>query len=183
LIEPGDGLTVFLDRDGVINRRRADHVKSWAEFEFIPGSLQALARLRRMNGRVVVITNQASVGRRLLGPEELIGIHRRMREAVFISGGRIDGIYACVHLPDEGCQCRKPGTRLFEQASAELGIELSDSFMVGDSDSDVAAARAVGARPVLISATGRNGHGPDVAVVSSLAEAVDLIAELARTPC
>jgi D-glycero-D-manno-heptose 1,7-bisphosphate phosphatase len=183
LIESGDGLTVFLDRDGVINRRRADHVKSWAEFEFIPGSLEALARLRRMNGRAVVITNQASVGRRLLSQEELIGIHQRMRKAVFISGGRIDGIYACVHLPEEGCRCRKPGTQLFEQATAELGIDLFDSFMVGDSDSDVAAARAVGARPVLISATGRNGHGPELAVASNLNEAVDLISELRRTPC
>lgn len=169
---------MFLDRDGVINRRRPGHVKSWDEFEFLPGSLEALARLRRLQARAIVITNQASVGRGLLSQDELDVIHRRMADAIFISGGLIDGIYTCVHRPEDGCRCRKPGTELFVQASSELGITLGHSFMIGDSDSDIAAARAVGARPILLSQTGPNGHGPDVSVVSDLIEAVRLIAAM-----
>src|SRR5690348_8882663 len=141
---------LFLDRDGVINRQRPDHVKSWAEFEFLPGALDGLALLHAMGLRVVVITNQAVVGRGLLRPEDLFLIHQRMSAAVSAAGGRIERAYACVHTPEVGCRCRKPATALLEQASIELGISLPSSFMAGDSRRDLDAARAVGCVPILI---------------------------------
>jgi histidinol-phosphate phosphatase family protein len=168
---------VFLDRDGVINRVRPDHVKSWAEFEFLPNVLLALARLRELGRRVVVITNQAAVGRRLLAPDDLSRIHRQMSLAVQVAGGQIDAIYVCPHLPDSGCGCRKPGAGLFLQASAELKISLAASVMVGDTESDILAARSAGCFPILITPfplASLNG----VAMAADLAGAVTLIERL-----
>jgi histidinol-phosphate phosphatase family protein len=185
LSKPNGAITVFLDRDGVINRRRPDHVKSWEEFEFLPHSLEALARLHRMRARVIIITNQAVVGRGVIAQDQLIDIHRRMGEAVAKAGGRIERIYACPHTPEAGCGCRKPGTELLRRASAELGVALDHSFMVGDSESDVLAGRAVGSQPVLIQDGGPNGH-TDLPVVRDLTEAVDVIAQAANggaPPC
>jgi len=162
---------VFLDRDGVINRRRPDHVKTWDEFEFLPGVLAALATLRSMNAHVVVVTNQGAVGRGLLTPEDLGRIHTRMLQTIRAAGGHVEAIYACLHAPGDGCACRKPAPTLFQRASAELGIRLSDSIMVGDSPTDVAAARAAGCRPVLIDG-GEAAHDDDVVAVKDLAAAV-----------
>ena len=174
-------LTVFLDRDGVINRRRPDHVKSWEEFEFLPGSLEALAQLREIEARVIVITNQAAVGRGLIGQEDLARLHSRMTEIVRESGGLIEGIYACPHLPEARCACRKPGTELFMRASSELGVDLNDSFMIGDSPTDVLAANAVGCRPVFITEENRGQLAEGCLVARDLLEAVHLIAaETAR---
>src|ERR1700693_1615644 len=92
-------LAVFLDRDGVINQQRPDHVKSWDEFEFLPGVLDALARLHQMKVRVAVVTNQAVVGRGLIQENDLLAIHERMRATVALAGGNIERIYSCVHAP------------------------------------------------------------------------------------
>src|SRR3989441_8762934 len=162
---------VFLDRDGVINRRRPDHVKSWEEFEFLPGVLEALAALRSMDTRVIVITNQSVVGRGLLAAEGLRQIHTRMLQAIRATGGHVEAVYACLHAPAEGCTCRKPAPTLFYRASDDLGIRLSDSIMVGDSPTDVDAARAARCRPVLISG-GEAAHDDDVVAVTDLAAAV-----------
>src|ERR671931_161763 len=86
---------VLLDRDGVINRRRHDHVRSWADFEFLPGSLEALRRLARAGERVVVLTNQSAVGRGLIGLQELDDLHRRMRATVAEASGHIEAVLAC----------------------------------------------------------------------------------------
>ena len=177
---------VFLDRDGVINRRRPDHVKSWEEFEFLPGVLDALADLRSMDTRVIVITNQSVVGRGLLAAEGLRQIHTRMLQAIRATGGHVEAVYACLHAPAQGCTCRKPAPTLFYRASDDLGIRLSDSIMVGDSPTDVDAARAAGCRPVLIS-DGGNAVSPDVVAVKGLPEVVrlwrDLSAAVGAVPC
>src|SRR2546430_10859182 len=141
---------VFLDRDGLINRRRPDHVKSWEEFEFLPGVLEALAALRSIDTRVVVITNQSVVGRGLLAAEGLRRIHARMLQAIRTAGGHVEAIYACLHAPAEGCTCRKPAPTLFYRASYDLGIRLSDSIMVGDSPTDVHSPPAPRGRPIFI---------------------------------
>lgn len=172
---------VFLDRDGVINRCRSDHVKSWAEFEFLPGALPALAQLRRMGSRVVVITNQAAVGRGLLASDELTRIHEHMTIAVQAAGGRIDRVYVCPHLPDSGCGCRKPGPGLFVQASVELQISLAASFMVGDSESDVLAARSAGCFPILITRDGAGSHA-GLAIADDLLGAVTMLRQLTPQP-
>jgi len=175
---------VFLDRDGVINRRRPDHVKAWEEFEFLPGVLAALATLRSMNTPVVVVTNQGAVGRGLLSAEALGRIHTRMLQAIRAAGGHVEAIYACLHAPAENCRCRKPAPTLLQRASLELGITLPASIMVGDSRSDVEAARAAGCRPVLISDS--ELADPDVLAVKDLPAAVALWRDLSAVgaaPC
>jgi D-glycero-D-manno-heptose 1,7-bisphosphate phosphatase len=169
---------VFLDRDGVINRRRLDHVKAWAEFEFLPGALEALSQLRQMGLRSIVITNQSAVGRGLLTQEQLSSIHRQMTWHITEAGGVIERIYVCAHTPTEKCGCRKPATELFLRASRELGIELGGSIMIGDSRSDVEAAHAIGSLAILVAENGEAKTNNGVPVVRDLAQAVSVIPEL-----
>lgn len=164
---------VFLDRDGVINRRRLDHVKSWAEFEFLPGVLESLAALSLTQMKVVVITNQAAVGRGLMDEATLQAIHERMVSAIGAAGGRIAAVYACIHRPEDGCGCRKPHTELFLRAAKELGIDLSESVVIGDAPSDIQAAVSLGCPAVLIG-TDQIVLEQTVPVVTDLATAVSL---------
>jgi D-sedoheptulose 7-phosphate isomerase len=172
---------LFLDRDGVINRRRPEHVKSWAEFEFLPGALDALAEVKRAGIKVIVITNQAAVGRGLLREQELTEIHGRMLGAVAGAGGHIERVYTCPHTPEERCECRKPGTALFSRASLELGVSLRGSVMVGDSKGDVEAAQSAGCDPVLVGVRRPAGVSAEVPVVSDLVSALPLIGRLSQT--
>ena len=141
---------VFLDRDGVINRKapEGEYVESWEAFEFLPGALEALARLAELRAPIAVATNQRGVARGRLTAAELEEIHARMLAAVEAAGGRIDAVYHCPH--EGGCRCRKPEVGMFERAAAELGVTLSDAVVVGDSASDMLAAERVGALGVLI---------------------------------
>ncbi len=151
---PDSRPAIFLDRDGVINRNRADHVKSWAEFEFLPGVLDALRRLTQLEWPVVVISNQAIIGRGLVSQQTIDDISAQMTSMVWSVGGRIDRIFYCPHRPEERCNCRKPRPGLLLNAAKEMELELTRSFFVGDAESDVLAAKAVGCRPVLVK-TGR----------------------------
>lgn len=141
---------VIIDRDGVINRNRPDSVNSWEEFEFLPGALEGLATLARYGHRVVVVTNQANIGRGLLTRAQLEHIHGRMTEAVIEAEGSIEAVYVCGHRPEEGCTCRKPAPGLLTQAAQELEFELSKAYFIGDHGTDVEAAHAAGARAVLV---------------------------------
>jgi len=176
---------VFLDRDGVINVRRPDHVKSWAEFRFAPGSLCALRRLATMGERVVVITNQAAVGRGLLTAAGLASIHALMTDVVAAAGGRIDRVYACPHRPDWGCGCRKPGIDLLLLAATELDIDLRRSVLVGDSATDVLAALAAGCQPVFVGEPDGDVLLRGVPSAPDLLSAVPLIEAVRRSavPC
>jgi D-sedoheptulose 7-phosphate isomerase len=170
---------VVVDRDGVINRNLRDGVTSWDEFEFLPGALPGLARLREAGHTVVVFTNQANIGRGRLTRAQLDEIHRRMTAEVTTAGGTIDAIYVCEHLPDEGCLCRKPAPGLLRMAAEELDFSLDDAYVIGDHRTDVAAARAVGAHSVFL-LSGREDLGgwgdeePDF-VAEGLREAAELI--------
>jgi D-glycero-D-manno-heptose 1,7-bisphosphate phosphatase len=171
---------VFLDRDGVINRRRPEHVKALAEFEFLPGALDSLAELHRRGIRVIVVTNQSAVGRGLLREHELARIHEWMRLAVSVAGGHIERFYTCPHVPETQCSCRKPATQLFLKASSELGITLKGSVMIGDAWSDMQAAQAVGCVPILVSLREREARNDSVVVVRDLSEAVARLPEMQR---
>lgn len=145
---------VFLDRDGVINVNRPDHVKSWDEFVFLPNALTALAKLAASDFRVIVTTNQSAIARGLVAEETVRAIHARMIADVTRAGGRIDAVYFCPHHPDDKCACRKPQVGLFLQAARDFAIDFTRSFVIGDAFSDVAAALAIGAQPILV-LTGR----------------------------
>ena len=147
---------VFVDRDGVINRDRSDYVKSWSEFEFLPGSLDALKLLTLNDYQVILITNQSVINRKMVTEEELRDIHAKMEDAVVHHGGRIKAVYYCPHVPEDGCSCRKPEPGLIEQARADHGLDVSRTCLIGDSFKDVVCAKRAGcARIVLV----RTGHG------------------------
>lgn len=166
---------VILDRDGVINHESDVYIKTPEEWIPIPGSLEAIARLTRAGYTVVVASNQSGVGRGLFSLDTLAAINGRMRKAVEAAGGRLDGIFFCPHTPDEHCDCRKPKTGLFKQIAERYKVDLKGVPMIGDTGRDLAAARAVGCRPILVM-TGRglqtleNEH--DVEVYPDLAAAV-----------
>lgn len=174
---------VFLDRDGVINRARPDHVKSWTEFEFLPRALQALAELHRSGARLVLVTNQSAVGRGLLDQRELASIHEKMLSTIQVAGGRIEGIYVCPHTPENGCVCRKPGNELFKRAGADLRLELRGAYMIGDSWIDVQAALSIDAVPILVAPNPpRTVTEMRVPVAHDLYEATALVLAGSRDP-
>ncbi|MGD0114455.1 MAG: D-glycero-beta-D-manno-heptose 1,7-bisphosphate 7-phosphatase [Dehalococcoidia bacterium] len=142
--------TIFLDRDGVVNRNRDDYVKCWQEFEFLPGSLDALRLLAKRDVRVVIVTNQSPVGRGIISSQTLDAIHRRMTAEVEAHGGRIDAILCCPHTPTAGCGCRKPRPGLIVEAMRRFRIDPESTCFVGDSPSDMKAAQAAGIPFVMV---------------------------------
>jgi len=167
---------VFLDRDGVINQNRADHVKCWAEFEFLPGAVEAVVRLSQSGIRVFVVTNQAIVNRGMVSRETVDNINRRMMREIAARGGRIEAVAYCPHRPEEKCYCRKPQPGLLLQLAGGHRVHLPQSVLIGDALSDLQAGVAVGCRTVLV-LTGR-GHDQlaqaQAARVDGLAVAPDL---------
>ena len=141
---------VFLDRDGLLNRKALphDYIKCWAEFTFLPDVPEAIRRLNDAGYLVLIVTNQRGVARGLMTMEAVEDIHWRMREALARYGARVDGIYVCPH-GEKGCDCRKPGIGLFLQAEREYPIDKASSWMIGDSESDVMAGRRYGVRSLL----------------------------------
>lgn len=149
---------VLLDRDGVINEDRPGSVLSVEHFELLPDVDRAIKLIRRKGYGVLVITNQACVGRGELARSELDRIHRKMREELETEDTRIEDIYVCAHTDDDGCDCRKPRPGLIEQARRDFGFEPKETWLVGDDLRDIQAATAAGCRPALV----RTGKGARV---------------------
>lgn len=147
---------IFLDRDGVINENRDDHVKSWDEFRFTPDALQSIRELTQLGLPIFVVTNQAIISRRLATLETLNDIHGRMLNAISACGGRISKVYYCPHDSHEHCNCRKPAPGMLIQAADEFHIDLSQSFLIGDAWTDISAAIQVESQGILI----LKGRGP-----------------------
>ena len=177
---------VFLDRDGVINENRQDHVKSWTEFRFLPGAIEAIVRLTRAGLRVFVVTNQAAISRGLLERSTLERLHLQMVSSIEARGGRIDAVIYCPHRSEEACDCRKPRPGLLLQTVEQFGIDPRQAVMVGDALTDIDAGRAAGFETILV-LTGRgsdqfakaiaNGRA-DFLVASDLLAAANLILQL-----
>ncbi len=146
---------VVLDRDGTINRDSAAYIKSPDEWIPLPGSAEAIARLNRAGFTVAVASNQSGLARGLFDEATLAKIHAKMHAVVGAAGGEIDRVVWCPHHPDAGCDCRKPRPGLLHRLATDYGIGLEGVPVVGDSARDLEAARAVGARPVLV----RTGNG------------------------
>lgn len=149
-----DRKVVFLDRDGVINRDSDAYIKSWAEFEFLPGSLEAIKRLTLNGFLTIVITNQSVINRKMVTEEGLAYIHGMMMNAVRAEGGEIGDIFYCPHVPEDQCECRKPKPGLILQARARYRIDLPSAYMVGDSAKDILCARNAGCGNALLVETG-----------------------------
>ena len=135
---------VFLDRDGVINKKKDDYVKSVNEFVMLTDVAKAIKLLNDKNYLVIIVTNQSAINRGLLSHEELSKIHGIMKQELEKSGAHVDAIYYCPHRPDENCPCRKPKTDMLEKAIHEHSISKKLSCLIGDSESDIVAARQVG---------------------------------------
>jgi len=146
---------VMIDRDGVINEDSGEFIKSVAEWRPIHGSLEAIASLHRAGWRVAVVTNQSGVGRGLYDEATLAKIHAHMLARVRAAGGDLAGVYYCPHLPEAGCECRKPKPGMFRALERELGVSVAGAPYIGDRVSDIDAAEAVGARAMLV----RTGTG------------------------
>jgi histidinol-phosphate phosphatase family protein len=145
---------VFVDRDGVINVHRPDYIKSWSEFIFLPGILTAFRKLAELPLAVVVVSNQSVIGRGLVEKVVVDDIHSRMVAEIQSHGGRVDDVIYCPHHPDANCACRKPKPEMIFRVASRANLDVTSSYFIGDSPSDVEAAVAAGCIPVLV-LTGR----------------------------
>ena len=145
------GPAIFLDRDGVINQRRSgDYVLDWSQFVLVPGVRSALKKLATLKLPMIVISNQAAVGKGLLSPVGLEEITSKMYQSLAADGTFLAAAYYCPHRPDENCVCRKPKPELLFRAAEDFNIDLARSVFIGDSDTDIQAARTAGCVPVLL---------------------------------
>lgn len=173
--QPTAAKLVVLDRDGVINRDSALFIRSPQEWQPLPGALEAIACLVRGGFQVVVASNQSGVGRGLFSAGTLDAIHRRMREVIEAAGGRLSGIFVCPHAPEDGCDCRKPLPGLLRQIEQRFATRLEDVPVIGDSERDLQAAWAVGARAILV----RTGNGRRTEAQLTGQEKVEIYDDLA----
>ncbi|MFH1096316.1 MAG: D-glycero-beta-D-manno-heptose 1,7-bisphosphate 7-phosphatase [Candidatus Desantisbacteria bacterium] len=142
---------VFLDRDGVINKKlEGDYVKSYTEFEFLPGVIDAIRKIKQKDMLVIIITNQSGIGRGIMSEDELAMVHEQMLADLKKEGVTIDAIYYCPHSPDNGCNCRKPKDGLFKQALMDFDIDIENSWMIGDELKDIEAGGKAGCKTYLL---------------------------------
>ena len=139
---------VFLDRDGVINRKPRDgeYVTRWEDLHLIPGAVEGIGLLNGAGFRVIVVTNQRCVAKGLITVAELEEMHNRMSDLLAQSGANVDAIYYCPHEVEPVCRCRKPAPGMLLDASRDLGIDLAASWMIGDSEIDVEAGKNAGCK-------------------------------------
>lgn len=171
----------LLDRDGTINEE-VGHLDDPDDLRLIPGSAAAIRRLKALGLGIVVVTNQANVGRGLLEPADLERIHARLRAMLAAEDAEVDAILYCPHAPEDGCRCRKPAPGMALDAAERFGFDPADAFVVGDHAGDAGMGRAIGATTFLV----LTGHGAEEQVkaggdadhvAADLAAAADIIAE------
>lgn len=173
---------VMLDRDGTIIIQK-HYLSDPDEVELIPGVGAALCILNEIGLGLVVLTNQSPISRGLFDETRLEMIHKRMAELLANENVYLDAIYYCPHIPEDGCNCRKPNTGLAERAAQELSFNLKESYMIGDKLCDIEMGRRVGAATFLV----RTGYGDEEEryssatadyVVADLLEAAQVIKRL-----
>jgi D-glycero-D-manno-heptose 1,7-bisphosphate phosphatase len=168
--------TIFLDRDGVIIENRPNYVRSWADVEFIPGVLESLAQIAHSDYAIVIVTNQAGIGKGLVDPQMVADINHQIQREIVRQGGRVDGLYVCPHTDADNCDCRKPKPGMLLQAARDLNLDLSRSWMIGDALTDLQAGQAAGVQTLLV----LTGRGSEQQATHQLEGLADLSAALAR---
>jgi heptosyltransferase II len=146
---PLAGVTVFLDRDGTVNRDTG-YITSPQELDLLSGVVEAVARLNRAGAKVVLVTNQSAIARGFITVDQLQTIHAVLLSRLEAGGARLDAVYYCPHHPNDGCRCRKPQPAMIHRAAADLALDLSRAYVIGDQPRDIELARQVGARAVLV---------------------------------
>jgi D-glycero-D-manno-heptose 1,7-bisphosphate phosphatase len=165
---------VFLDRDGVLNRKlpEGEYVSDWGQFQWLPGAIEAIARMNRAGMTVILVSNQRGIALGLCTHEQLELIHKNMRADLVRHGARLDAIYYCPHDVGE-CQCRKPDIGLFEQAYRDFPPASGhNSVVIGDSLSDIQAGEGVGMKTIFIQGEAANQK----AGATAAAESADAVA-------
>jgi D-glycero-D-manno-heptose 1,7-bisphosphate phosphatase len=168
----------FLDRDGVINRkaREGEYVTRWSEVEILPGVAEAIARLNHAGFRVIVVSNQRCVAKGLISTTDLEDLHEKVRGVLAGGGATIDAIYYCPHEKVPVCRCRKPAPGMLMDAARDHEIDLKASWMIGDSEADIAAGQAAGCKTVLVTQCDDRTSKAQVYAVSLL-DAVEQIVD------
>jgi D-glycero-D-manno-heptose 1,7-bisphosphate phosphatase len=159
---------VILDRDGVINHEADDDVTTVDGWDPIPGSIEAINRLKKAGYLVTIASNHSGIARGMYSENELVEMNEKMQRLLSARGASIDGIFYCPHGPEANCICRKPKPGLLFQIAKKFDIDLSQTPMVGDNISDIQAAKMANAKPVLV----RTGKGEYV--MQHFPEALDV---------
>jgi|TARA_B110000495_G_C23039038_1_gene621930 histidinol-phosphate phosphatase family protein len=141
---------IFLDRDGVINKKRNDYVKSINELEIFPDIGQGISNLKKMGFLIIVITNQSVINRKIITVKELKKIHLAIQNNLKQNSCNIDRFYFCPHMPNQNCDCRKPKSGLLLEAINDYSINSSKSWMIGDCLTDIQAGEKVGCKTILL---------------------------------
>lgn len=137
--------------------REVNYLRRPEQVRLLKGAAQAVRLLRRSGWRVVVITNQSGVARGYLSLSTLARVHARLRRELRDRGARLDGLFVCPHGPRDGCACRKPRTALIKEAARRLKLDVSRSYFVGDTTTDLKTARNAGCVGLLVR-TGKGGR-------------------------
>ena len=163
----------FLDRDGVINRKApiGQYVTSWKEMQMLPDVARAISLFNRAGYLVIVVTNQRCVAKGLISAPDLEGIHERMCNDLKRVGAIVHEVYYCPHEIEPACDCRKPQPGMLLRAAKAHGIDLSASWMIGDSDRDIEAGKNAGCRTVRMVEGAELDNGKADACACSLLDA------------
>lgn len=168
----------FLDRDGVINQKAPEgaYITRWEDVKFLPGVVEAIVQLNQAGWQVIMISNQRCVAKGLVSIPELEALHQRMRAWLFEYGAVINAIYYCPHEKTQPpCNCRKPEPGMLLQAAREHQIDMANSWMIGDSESDIEAGHRAGCNTLRIQPANRKADRKANLHASSLREAVPQI--------
>jgi histidinol-phosphate phosphatase family protein len=156
--EVDNSWTLFLDRDGVINRRPTnDYVKSWGEFDFLPGVFESLKIFSQLFCRVIVVTNQQGIGKNVMTEEDLETVHKKMHKTIDENGGRVDQVFYCPDLANKRSNCRKPGLTMANRAKEQFPeINFTKSIMAGDTLTDLQFGKNAGMHTIFINTNNKS---------------------------
>ncbi len=172
---------IFLDRDDTLIVDK-QYLRDPAGIEFTPRAAAGLKRLREAGYGLIMVTNQAGIGRGFLTEEDLAAVHAHLRTLLAEQGVALDAIYYCPHHPQDGCNCRKPAAGMLEQACVDFSVNVPESVMIGDSDVDIQLGRTFGLTTVQLRLNeNRPAYGADF-LAADLAEAAEWLLSRRRRP-